>query len=121
MVAVVGYVLIGLTVYDFDAPVYEPDGSERIIDERELKGVRYWTRVGAWRFTGYEPGEIIAWFPDRHAAWAYTHVEPVFRPFAAVARRCKGHAYRGESHKDETDDPGVHFCSRARRWKVLDP
>lgn len=122
LVATVGYVLMGWAMYDFGHPTYEvEDGSiTRVIDEQELEGVRYWTEVQTWRFTGYEAGPISSLISAQN--WEiYLHIEPVFRPLAGIIRRYKGHPSRAESEADRADDPNIWFCSRAYRWVALEP
>lgn len=124
MVATVGYALMGWAMYDVDHPSYEvEEGSvTRLIDEREWEGVRYWTETQTWRFTGYEPGPIGDLMSGSEVGWmVYFRMEPAFRPLAGIIRRCKGHPSRAESGVDRADDPTVWFCSRARRWKALEP
>lgn len=123
LAAMVGYGFIGWTMYDFDSPDYEEEErGVRIIDEMEFEGIRYWTQITTWRFTGYEPGTISNCFGGNQTAYrVYHRIEPVFRPIAWIARRCKGHAFRAESQQDQADDPKVRFCSRSYRWEVLEP
>lgn len=123
LLATVGYVSIGCLIYDFSHPEYDAEAAgTRTVYGCEFEGIRYSTLVQTWRFTTYEPGFVSRCFFGDHAAYrVYTRVEPWFRPVAAIARRCQGHAYRAESHVDQADDPNVVFCGRAYRWKVLEP
>jgi hypothetical protein len=122
ILATVGYVLIGLTVYDFDRPIYESEGSDRIIDELEFEGARYWTRVGTWRFTGYQPGSITTCLAGSEDLYRiYFRIEPAFRPLASIVRQAQGYSYRGEWHEDESSDPDWRGCSRSTRWMALEP
>ncbi len=118
----VGYVLLGLMVYDFNSPTYHSEGPERLINEHEYEGHRYWTRVEIWRFTSYDPGCILGWIPG---GWdhsrIYNRIEPVFRPLTWTARRRKAHPYRAEWHVDQSDNPSFLGCSRSDRWEVLGP
>lgn len=120
VVATVGYVLIGWVMYDFDAPCYEAEPGDRIINEIEFEGTRMWTRVGTWRFTGYELRTLTYSPMDQMTSWVNSQFGLCFSPLVSVVRQCQGLAYRAEAHDDESD-PGLRGCSRSHRWVILEP